>query len=359
MRSPVPASRLRAAARPPRSSSAKTATRHTSGGPLVASDHPHLVYGRRVLELEARAIESLAPRLGAGFVRTIDLVLECPGHVVVTGIGKPGFLAQKLSATLASTGTPSLYLHPAEAVHGDLGRVTEADVILALSNSGNTEDLLRLLPPLKRIGAKLVAITGDPTSPLARGAVAVIDIGRMDEACPLGLVPTTSSAAMHAVCDAIALTVLQSKPISSDEYALFHPGGALGRRVMRVAELMRSGVANPVVRETEPLFRAVAVMTNTPGRPGATSVVDRRGRLAGIFTDGDLRRLVERGHQDFSVAVRSVMGHKPRTCLPEALVQDAAALMHEARIDQLPVVDGQGRPVGLLDVQDLLAARFV
>ena len=299
------------------------------------------------------------PRLGAGFVRAIELVVACTGHVVVTGIGKPGFLAQKLSATLASTGTPSLYLHPAEAVHGDLGRVTPDDVILALSNSGNTEEILRLLPPLKRIGAKVVAITGEADSPLAHGADVVIALGKTDEACPLGLVPTASSAVMHAVCDALALTVVQKKPFSSEDYALYHPGGELGRRVMRVGELMRAGEANPVVGEAEPLFRAVAVMTNTAGRPGATAVVDKKGKLAGIFTDGDLRRLVERGQQDFSVAVKSVMGKNPRTCAPEDLVQDAADRMREARIDQLPVVDAAGRPVGMLDVQDLLAARFL
>lgn len=348
MRSPRPAPR------PPRP---KASARRAVA--LLPADHPHLVYARRVLELEAQAVRSLAPRLDAGFVRAVEAVLACPGHVVVTGIGKPGFLAQKLSATLASTGTPSFYLHPAEAAHGDLGRVTEKDAVLALSNSGNTEELVRLLPPLKRIGARIVAVTGDRASPLAQGADVVVDIGRIDEACPLGLVPTASSAALHAVCDALALTVLKSRPISSEDYALYHPGGALGRRVMKVHDLMRTGLANPVIRETEPLSRAVAVMTNTPGRPGATAVVDRRGRLAGIFTDGDLRRLVERGRADFSAPVREAMGRDPRTCSPDDLVQDAAARMREARIDQLPVVDATGKPVGMLDVQDLLAARFL
>ncbi|MGC4117161.1 MAG: KpsF/GutQ family sugar-phosphate isomerase [Myxococcales bacterium] len=319
----------------------------------------HLAYARQVLLLEAQAIQALAPRLDEGFSRAVELVLGCEGRVVVTGMGKPGYLAQKLSAILASTGTPSFYLHPAEGVHGDLGRVTGADLVVALSNSGSTDELLRLLAPLRRIGAKVVAITGDQESELARAADCVIGIGRTDEACPMGLVPTTSSAAMHAVCDALAMTVLRARPLSRDEYALFHPGGALGRRVMRVSELMRSGEANPVVREGEPLFRAVAVMTNTPGRPGATAVVDGRGRLSGIFTDGDLRRLVERGHQDFSAPVSTVMGRGPRTCSPDDLVQDAADRMREAKIDQLPVVDERRRPVGLLDVQDLLSARFL
>lgn len=338
---------------PKRTPRRRTTPTRRSAGPS------HLAYARKVLELEARAVQAAAPHLGAGFSQAVELVLACQGRVVVTGMGKPGYLAQKLSAVLASTGTPSLYLHPAEAVHGDLGRVTSEDLVIALSNSGATEELLRLLPPLRRIGAKVVAITGDDGSPLALGVDCVVGIGRTDEACPMGLVPTTSSAAMHAVCDALAMTVLRARPLSSDGYALFHPGGALGRRVMRVSELMRTGVANPVVKEGEPLFQAVAVMTNTPGRPGATAVVDRRGRLAGIFTDGDLRRLVERGHQDFSAPVSTVMGRNPRTCSPEDLVQDAAARMREVRIDQLPVVDERGRPVGMLDVQDLLAARFL
>ncbi len=326
---------------------------------VVAADHPYLVWGRKVLEIEARAIDTVAPRLGPGFVQAIELVLGCQGRVVVTGMGKPGFIAQKLSATLASTGTPSLYLHPAEAVHGDLGRVTKQDVVLALSNSGTTEELLRILPPLRKIGAKLVAITGEPESPLAKSADVVVEIGRIDEACPMGLVPTASSAALHAICDALAMTVLNNKDFSNEEYALYHPGGQLGRRMMRVHELMRSGAANPVVREDASISRAVAVMTNTAGRPGATNVVDRKGKLVGIFTDGDLRRLFEHGHHDFEAPVRSVMGKRPRTCLSTDLVHEAAAAMRASKVDQLPVVDAHGKAVGLLDVQDLLAARFL
>lgn len=326
---------------------------------VVSADHPFLVTGRQVLGIEAKAIESLAPRLGPGFVHAVELMLACQGRVVVTGMGKPGFIAQKFSATLSSTGTPSFYLHPAEAVHGDLGRVTKQDVVLALSNSGTTEELLRILPPLKKIGPRLVAITGEPESPLAKAADVVIEIGRIDEACPMGLVPTASSAALHAVCDALAMTVLENRDFSSEEYALYHPGGQLGRRMMRVSELMRSGPANPVVREDAPISQAVAVMTNTTGRPGATNVVDRKGKLVGIFTDGDLRRLLELGRRDFDAPVQSVMGKKPSTCLATDLVHEAAAAMRAAKVDQLPVVDAQGRAIGLLDVQDLLAARFL
>ncbi len=318
-----------------------------------------LEYARAVLFAEAQAVLGLQERIGSSFIDAIELMLECSGHVVVTGIGKPGFIAQKLSAILASTGVPSLYLHPAEAVHGDLGRVSRGDVVLALSNSGATEELVRLVPALRRIGAKLVAITGDPGSALARGADVVLDIGRIDEACPMGLVPTASSAALHAIGDALAMTLLKRRQFTSEEYALFHPAGQLGRSVMRVYEVMRSGKANPVVKDTARLSDAVVVMTNTQGRPGAANVVDRSGRLVGIFTDGDLRRLVEKGHTDFDACVRDVMGRHPHVVGPEELVVAAAARMREARVDQLPVVDADGRPVGLLDVQDLLAARLL
>lgn len=318
-----------------------------------------LGYARTVLAAEARAVMGMQELLSDGFLQALDLMERCRGHVVVAGIGKPGFIAQKLSATLASTGVPSLYLHPAEAVHGDLGRVSPADVVLMLSNSGVTEEMVRLVPALRRIGAKLVAIVGDPQSALARGADVVIDIGRIDEACPMGLVPTASSAALHAIGDALAMTLLKRRQFTSDQYALFHPGGKLGRAVMRVYEVMRSGDSNPLVRETASLSEVVVVMTNTPGRPGAANVVDRYGHLVGIFTDGDLRRMVEQGQTDFDIPVREVMGKHPRFVTPEELVLTAAAKMREAKVDQLPVVDAEGHAVGLLDVQDLLAARLV
>lgn len=325
----------------------------------IEAPHPYIEAGRQVIDLEAKAIASLATKLDERFVRAVDLVLGCEGRIVVTGMGKPGFFAQNLSAILASTGTASFFLQPADAVHGDLGRVTARDVVIALSNSGKTEEILRLLPPLAKIGAKVIAVVGDPSSPLGRAAEVTLDIGPIVEACPMGLVPTASSAALHAICDALAMAVLNSKTFSEEEYALYHPGGALGRRIMRVAELMRRGVWVPMVDEDAPLHRAVAVMTNTPGRPGATTVVDAAGRLVGIFTDGDLRRLVERGAQDFSVPVREVMCRDPRTCSPDQKVSEAAEAMRSSKIDQLPVVDDTGKPVGFIDVQDLLAAKFV
>lgn len=318
-----------------------------------------LAYARGVIRAEAEAILRAGERVGPTFARALELLLACRGHVVATGMGKSGFIAQKFSATLASTGIASLYLHPAEALHGDLGRVSPGDVVVALSNSGATDELLRLLPAFRRIHAKVIALTGDTSSPLARSADVVLDIGPILEACPLGMVPTASSAALHALCDALAMTVLKCRPITHAEYAVFHPGGKLGRALMQVRDVMRSGAANPLVRDSAKLSSAVAVMTQTPGRPGAANVVDARGRLVGIFTDGDLRRLVQQGETNFSRKVSTAMGKNPRRVSPGDLVQDAAAVLREARVDQLPVVDAEDRCVGLLDVQDLLAARVL
>lgn len=320
-------------------------------------DRDILETGRAVIAAEAAALGCLA--LDGSFATAVEWILACRGRVVVTGMGKPGFVAQKVSATLASTGTPSHYLHPAEAAHGDLGRVTREDLVLALSNSGETEELLRLLPALRTIGARVMAITCDEASPLARGADLVLPIGAIEEACPMKLAPTASTTALLAMGDALAISVLKNRQFDREEYALYHPGGKLGRGLMKVREVMRSGAANPLVREDATLSEAVAVMTGTPGRPGACTVVTRQGKLAGIFTDGDLRRLLEQGEVRFRRRVAEVMSRNPRTVRPEALVADAARVLREARIDQVPVVDASGRPVGLLDVQDLLAARVL
>ncbi len=318
-----------------------------------------LAYAKKVLRTESRAIASLEHRLDGDFVHAVDAILGCRGHVVVTALGKPGFIAQKLSATLASIGVPSLYLHPAEAAHGDLGRVRKGDVVVALSNSGSTPELLALLGPFKRLAVTLVAITSDPASELGRAADFILHIGAIDEASPLGLVPTASSAALHAITDALAMCVAHQRELTTEQYALLHPGGKLGRSVLRVHEVMREGDAHPLVRDTARLSKVVVVMTNTRGRPGAANVVDAKGRLVGIFTDGDLRRLAERNRLDFAVKVRDVMGKNPRCVQPSELVLTAAARMREAQVDQLPVVDAEGRAVGLLDIQDLLAARVV
>jgi arabinose-5-phosphate isomerase len=321
--------------------------------------HPYVQIAREVCRAESQAIAAVAERLGDSFVQAVDLIVDCPGRVVVTGMGKSGFIAQKLSATLASTGTPSHYLHAADALHGDLGRVAGGDVLLALSNSGATEEILRLLGPVRRLGAKIVAITGTVESPLGQSADVVLDIGRIEEAGPMGLAPTTSAAALLAVGDALAMTVLENRPFGADEYALRHPGGFLGRNLIKVSELMRRNESNPLVPLHLPLRQVVVVMTETPGHPGCACVADDLGKLVGIFTDGDLRRLVERGRIDFDAPIRDLMCKGPLTVKEDDLAVDAAKVMRDARVDQLPVVDARGRATGLLDIQDLLASRIL
>jgi arabinose-5-phosphate isomerase len=318
-----------------------------------------LAYAAQVLETEASAIRSVVSRLGPSFERALQLILGCRGRVVVTGIGKAGFIAQKLSATFASTGTPSHFLHPAEALHGDLGRVVRDDVIIALSNSGESEEIIRLLPALKRLEIPLISITGREASTLGKASAVVLDIGNIEEACPMGLAPTASAVALLALGDALAMSVLRARPFTTEDYAWNHPGGKLGQKLRKVGEVMRQGPHNPIVAEHAPLSDAISVMTKTPGRPGATNIVDAAGQLVGIFTDGDLRRKIEEGFKDFNAPVGEVMTRAPRTVSPELLAVDAAKVLREKQIDQVPVVDSEGRPVGLLDVQDLLAARIL
>lgn len=318
-----------------------------------------IAYAAQVLETEANAIRSVVGRLGPTFEHAVHLVLACPGRIVVTGIGKAGFIAQKLSATFASTGTPSHFVHPAEALHGDLGRIVRGDVIIALSNSGESEEITKLLPALKRLDLPLISITGRPNSLLGQASTVVLDIGNIEEACPMGLAPTASAVALLALGDALAMAVLRERPFTTEDYAWNHPGGKLGQKLRKVGEVMRQGPQNPVITDTAPLFEAISVMTKTPGRPGATNIVDSNGQLVGIFTDGDLRRKIQEGFTDFSVPVRDVMTRSPRTVRPELLAVEAARVLRDKQIDQVPVVDAEGRPVGLLDVQDLLAARIL
>jgi arabinose-5-phosphate isomerase len=336
-----------------------TTRRRLSSVPKPPAKQDIVDYARAVIRAEAEAVAQLGARLNGGFARAVEMVLACPGRVVVTGMGKPGFIAQKISATFASTGTPSLYLHPAEALHGDLGRLVPGDLVLALSNSGETDELLRLLPAIRRLGAPIVAMTSGARNSLADQADVVLEIGPVPEACPLGLAPTASTVALLAIGDALAMAVQHKRGFSPEQFASLHPGGTLGRQLLRVRDVMRTGTRNPTVRWDLPLRDTAAVMTRTEGRPGAASVVDAHGKLIGIFTDGDLRRLVQDGEMDFSRPVATVMGKSPRTVGPEDLATIAAEMMREIQVDQLPVVDPAGRPVGLLDVQDLLSARLL
>lgn len=318
-----------------------------------------LAHAREVIRVEARAISNLEPRLDGSFCRAVDLLVGCQGVVVVTGMGKAGLIGQKVSATLASTGTPSIFLHPAEALHGDLGRIRARDVVLALSNSGETVELKHLVPAARKIGARLIAVTGIAESSLGRLADVVLDMGPIDEACPLGLAPTASTSALLALGDALAMVVSKERLFSREEYALYHPAGALGRKLMRVGEVMRQGRELPLCSSGTPLGRVLDVMDGTPGRPGAALITDEDGRLVGIFTDGDLRRLVkQRGALRHEDPIDAFMGKNPKCVLPLELVQVVERMMREHRVDQMPVIDESRRPVGLVDVQDLLDTRI-
>lgn len=300
-------------------------------------------------------------------VRAIDSDFEAAaralsrvkGRLVTTGMGKAGLLAERIAAVFASVGVPSFFLHPAEAPHGDFGRLGRGDLLLAVSNSGATEELLRLLPALAAAHVPVIALVGDTGSPLARAARWVLSPGALAEVDRLGMVPTASAIAMQAVADALAVVVAELRRLDLEGYARLHPGGALGRRVMKVGQLMRTGERNPLVGVDQPLSEVIRVMTQTAGRPGCAVVVGRGGRLAGLFTDGDLRRLLERGEVALDRSVKPHLNTRPTTVAPELRVVEAAELLRARGIDQLPVVDELKRPVGLLDVQDLLAARFL
>ena len=313
---------------------------------------------REVLRIEAEAIRRLIPRIGSTFEAAANLLVGCKGRVVVTGMGKAGIIGQKLSATLSSTGTPSHWVHPAEAIHGDLGRVTKEDVLIALSNSGETEELTQLLPVIKRIGSRLIALTGNPRSTLAKHSDVVLDVRVTREACSLNLAPTSSTTAMLAMGDALAVVVAERKGFKERDFAFLHPGGQLGRRLLlRVRDLMRTREANPIVRETARVKKVLLAITKA--RAGCASVVDARGRLRGIFTDGDLRRHIDSARDLTERPVREVMTRNPKTIGAECLAAEALRVLREHKIDELVVVDSRRKPVGLLDVQDLLKAGFV
>jgi arabinose-5-phosphate isomerase len=313
---------------------------------------------KKVLDIEARAIMTLKGRLGGDFAAIVDRLAKVSGRVIVTGMGKPGFIAQKISATLSSTGTPSLYLHPAEALHGDLGRVTKDDCIIALSNSGETEEITKLLPIIKKIGAPLISMTGNTLSTLARNSDFVLNTSVKKEACPMGLAPTASTTAMLAMGDAVAVALLEKKGFREKDFAFYHPGGSLGKRLLlTVGDIMRTGKASPVARDD--MFVKDVLMRITDSRAGSASIVDKSGRLSGIFTDGDLRRHMDSSINIATRKVKEVMTKDPITIKKERLAAEAFQIMRSKRIDEIPVVDSKNRPIGLLDVQDLLKAGLV
>jgi arabinose-5-phosphate isomerase len=309
--------------------------------------------GRRIIEMEAEALHSVAENLGEEFEEAIRLLQNCTGRVIVTGVGKAGLIGQKVSATLASTGIASYWMHAVEARHGDLGRVLPNDVVLAMSNSGETE-VVQLLVPLKKLDTPIIAITGDTGSTLARYSDLVLSIGKIEEACPLGLAPSCTTTAMLAMGDALALTLFDIRNLTKEDYAFYHPGGELGRKLITVQEAMRIGERNPVASQEVTVQEAIETMS-TEGSPGAVSLVDGRQKLVGFFTDGDIRRLLRQtGPQVLDQPVREVMTRDPLTVSTTDLAAEAYRIMRDKRIDNLPVVNEDGVPVGIIDVQDWL-----
>jgi len=317
-----------------------------------------LALGRRVLEIESAAVAALADRLDERFLHALDLVLACRGRVVVSGIGKSGHIARKIAATMASTGTPAFFVHPAEAMHGDLGMITRDDVLIVLSYSGETEELLRIVPVVKRQGARLIVITGRPQSALAREADALLDASVAEEACPLGLAPTASTTAALAFGDALAVALLDARGFGPEDFARSHPGGKLGLRLLtHVGDVMRTGDALPLVAPAATLAEVI-VEVSRKGM-GLALVVDDQQQLLGVFTDGDLRRLIDRVSDLRSITVDTVMNGSPRSIGAQALAVEAVALMEQHRISQLPVVAADNRVVGALNMHDLFAAGVV
>lgn len=314
--------------------------------------------GRRVLDIEARAVLALADRLDQSFVRAVEIVLACKGRVVVSGIGKSGHVARKIASTLASTGTPAFFVHPAEASHGDLGMVTREDVMIALSYSGESAELLVIVPLIKRQGAKLISITGNPRSSLATEADIHLDAQVSEEACPLGLAPTASTTAALALGDALAVALLEARGFGEQDFARSHPGGSLGRKLLtHVSDIMRTGDAVPRVIDSATLSDAVLEISRKG--MGMTAVVGDNGEVVGIFTDGDLRRTMEKTGDLRNRTVREVMTPNPRTVGSGQLAVEAVQLMEEFKITQLLVVDAERKLGGALNMHDLMRAKVI
>lgn len=322
------------------------------------NDDRMLALGRAVLETEAEAVAALAGRLDERFIRACGLLLACTGRIVVTGMGKSGHIGNKIAATLASTGSPAFFVHPGEASHGDLGMITAQDAVLALSNSGETAELLTILPLIKRLGVPLVTLTGNPGSTLARAADAALDVSVDKEACPLGLAPTSSTTATLAMGDALAVALLEARGFTPEDFARSHPSGSLGRRLLlRVDDLMHDGDAIPRVDIGAALTDALMEMTRKG--LGMTAVVAANGAIEGIFTDGDLRRTLDRDLDLRTAGVAEVMSRDPRTIRSGALAAEALKLMDTNRINGLLVVDADGCLIGAVNMHDLLRAGVV
>jgi len=312
---------------------------------------------RRILEMEAEAIRALMRRLDSSFERAVELLVSCRGRVVLTGMGKSGIICQKIAATLASTGTPALFLHPAEAIHGDLGMVAGGDVVVAVSNSGETEEVSRLLETLRRLDISIIALTGDPASTLARLSTVVLDVGIHTDAGPMGLVPTASTTAALAMGDALAIAALEKRGFTAQDFARLHPGGRLGRKLLTVEQIMHTGDQVPRVRADTPMREVICEMSRKG--LGVTTVTDAGGALAGIISDGDLRRLLERDPRPLERSAGEVMHRGPATIDRQDLATRALNLMEQRKITSLVVVDANGNVDGIVHLHDLWRTEMI
>lgn len=329
--------------------------------PAHTFEDDDIAYGRTIIREELAALSHVADLLDTRFAAAVEAMLSAlPGsRIVVSGMGKAGFVGMKLSATLSSIGFPSFFLHPADAIHGDLGRFTKNDIALLLSNSGETGEVLRLLPMLKQFGSTIISMTRSASSTLAQHSDIAIEIGNFPEAGPLGLAPTTSTTVMMAVGDALAMTLVKRRGFTREEFAAFHPGGDLGRSLMLVTELMRRDGERCVVHESTATKKALHAITETKGRPGACAIVNDSGILVGVFTDGNLRRCLEKDSDFLNQPIGAICSRNPITIRPTQLAQEACRIIQERQIDQLIVVDDRNVPIGMIDIQDLLAHGMI
>jgi arabinose-5-phosphate isomerase len=328
------------------------------GAQAGAADQKLRALGRSVIETEAQALVALISRIDGNFVAACNYMLACQGRIVVLGMGKSGHIGGKLAATLASTGTPAFFVHPGEASHGDMGMITAKDVTVAISNSGETDEIIVLLPLIKRLGVPLITLTGNPSSTLARAASVNIDVSVAKEACPLGLAPTSSTVAALAMGDALAIALLQSRDFSAEDFALAHPGGTLGRRLLlRIGDIMHRGGEMPTMRPRDLLKDALVEMSRKG--LGMTAIVDERLRVAGIFTDGDLRRALDRGVDVHSARMQDVMTRECMTVTETCLAAEALCLMQQRRINALLIVDAERTLLGVVNMHDMLRAGVV
>lgn len=322
------------------------------------SNQQFILSGQRTVAMETQAVSDLHDRIDQSFITACETLLACDGRVVVTGMGKSGHIANKIAATLASTGTPAFFVHPGEASHGDLGMITKNDVVLALSNSGNTAEVITLLPLIKRLGIPLISMTGDPNSALAQAAVANLDVSIAEEACPLNLAPTTSTTVTLVMGDALAIALLESRGFSAEDFAFSHPGGALGRKLLlRVSDIMHADNEVPRVAPETPLQNALLEMTAKGF--GITTVTNNKGKLLGVFTDGDLRRIIDSKTDISTVKIDSVMTKNPKTVKHDMLAAEALTIMEKASITAVVVEDASNHPIGVLHMHDILRAGVI